>query len=60
MFNEGTSDHSKARGNMAVVVLLGDGMLVSSVVPSKEAIKGGLEDSVPFPIKTSLPLSGHR
>lgn len=40
IFNEGTNDHSKARENMAVVILLRDGVFISNVVPSNEVAKG--------------------
>lgn len=59
MFNEGTSDHSKARENMAVVVLSGGGVLISNVGPSNEVTTGSLEDYMPSLIKTSLPVNGH-
>lgn len=59
MFNEGTSYHSKARENMAVVVLFGGGMLISNAVPSNEVTKVSLEDYMPSLIKTSLPGNGH-
>lgn len=59
MFNKGPSDHSKERGNMPVVVLLGGGMLISNVDPSNEVTKGSLEDYMLSPIKTSAPVNGH-
>lgn len=44
---------------MAVVVLLGGGMLISNAVPSNEVTKVSLEDYMPSLIKTSLPGNGH-
>lgn len=48
MFYQGTSDHFKAREYMAVLVLLRDGILVSTEVSSKKTIKGSLEDCFHF------------